>query len=158
MFSDTKSLTQNTCAQIFTTDFNWVAFYPMKKKSDVPDALELLISDHGAFNNIIPDNAPELASGNFKHTANKFGIHIHPVEAWMPSQNKAEACIRELKQSFRRAMRKTNTPAILWDHCFQLMAEIHTHTALDLFPLQENSPFTYLTGETPDISHLVEFS
>ena len=66
MFSDTKSLAPNTCAQIFTTDFNWVAFYQMKKKSDVPDALELLISDHGAFNNIIPDNTPELTSGNFK--------------------------------------------------------------------------------------------
>ena len=48
------------------TDFNWVAFYPMKKKSDASEALELLISDHGAFNNIIPDNAPELTSGNFK--------------------------------------------------------------------------------------------
>ena len=66
MFSDTKSLAQNTCAQIFMTDFNWVAFYPMKKKSDMSEALELLISDHGAFNNIIPDNAPELMSGNFK--------------------------------------------------------------------------------------------
>ena len=66
MFSDTKSLAQNTCAQIFMTDFNWVAFNPMKKKSDASEALELLISDHGAFNNIIPDNAPELTSGNFK--------------------------------------------------------------------------------------------
>ena len=103
--------------------FNWVAFYPMKKKSDMSEALELLISNHGAFNNIIPDNAPELISSNFKQTANKFGIHIHPVEAWMSNQNKAEACIRELKQSFRRAMRKTNAPTILWDHCFQLMAK-----------------------------------
>ena len=76
------------------------------------DMSETLISDHGAFNNNIPDNTPELTSGNFKHTANKFGIHICPVEAWMPNQNEAETCIRELKQSFRRAMRKTNTPAI----------------------------------------------
>ena len=97
MFSNTKSIAQNTCEQIFTTDFNWVAFYPIKKKPDMSEALELLISDHGAFNNIIPDNTPELTSGNFKHTANKFGIHICPVEAWMPNQNKAEACIRELK-------------------------------------------------------------
>ena len=36
------------------------------QKSDMSEALELLISDHGAFNNIIPDNAPELMSGNFK--------------------------------------------------------------------------------------------
>ena len=79
-FSDTKSLAQNTCAQIFTTDFNWVAFYPMKKKSDASEALELLIADHGGFNYIIPDNTPELTSGNFKRTANKFGVHICPVE------------------------------------------------------------------------------
>ena len=48
------------------TDFNWVAFYPMKKKSDTSETLELLLADHGAFNNIIPDNAAELMSGNFK--------------------------------------------------------------------------------------------
>ena len=34
----------------------------------------------------------------------------------------------------------TNAPAILWDHCMQLMAAIHSHTALDLFASRGDTP------------------
>ena len=54
-------------------------------------------------------------------------------------------------------MRKSHTPAILWEHCLRLMAEIRRHTAPNLFSLEGETPHTILTGETPDISHLVEF-
>ena len=37
------------------------------------------------------------------------------------------------------------------------MAEIRRHTALNLFSLEGETPYTVLTGETPDVSHLVEF-
>ena len=65
--------------------------------------------------------------------------------------------IRELKRSYHRAMHKSHAPAILWDHCLQLMAEIRRHTTLNLFSLEGETPHTVLTGETPDISYLVEF-
>ena len=100
MFSETKSLSQNNCTQVFSTDFNWVAFYPLRKKSDTHQALEQSIFYYGIFHTIIPDNAKELAEGQFKKTAQKFGSQIHPIEAFTPNQNKAEAMICELKQSF----------------------------------------------------------
>ena len=72
------------------------------------------------------------------------------------NQNKMEGNIRELKRMYRRAMRATNAPAILWDHCLQLMSKIRNHTALDLYVLQGTTPGTRLTGDTEDISNLAE--
>lgn len=158
MFLEVKSLGQNTCGQVFVTDFNWTAFYPLQQKADAHLALESVVDDYGIFNSIIPDNAPELTRGQFKKTALKHGMKIHPVEAWTPNQNHAESAIRELKQMYRQAMIRTNAPAILWDHCMQLMCLLHSHTALDLYPLYGETPLAMLTGNTPDISHLVEFS
>ena len=157
MFADTKSLSQYTCAQIFCMDFNWVAFYPMHHKVDAHLALEQSIFEYGVFNTLITDNAPELVSREFKQKVQKFGCNIKPVEPYTPNQNKAEPTIRELKRSYHKAMHKSHTPAILWDHCLQLMAEIRRHTALNLFSLEGETPDTVLTGKTPDISHLVEF-
>ena len=97
MFSETKSLSQNNCTQVFSTDFNWVAFYPLRKKRNAHQALEQSVFDYGIFHTIIPDNAKELTEGQFKKMAQKFGSQICPIEAFTPNQNKAEAMIRELK-------------------------------------------------------------
>ena len=156
LFSDTKSLSQNTCGQIFATEFGWVQFYPLERKKDAHTALEKVFNDYGIFNSVVPDNAPELTSGKFKKTAQKFGCRIKPIEAWTPNQNLAEANIRELKRAYRREMRRTNAPAVLWDHCLQLVAERRSHTASATEPFDEGPPIKMLTGDTPDISHLVE--
>ena len=158
MFSEVKSLSQNTCGQVYATDFNWISFYPLKCKVDAYLSLEQLIDDVGIFNSIILDNVPELMTGEFKRTAQKFGSRICPVEAWTPNQNRAESAIRELKCMYRCEMWRTNAPAILWDHCMQVMAAIDSHTALDLFALRGDTLSTMLTGDTPNISHLVEHS
>ena len=55
-------------------------------------------------------------------------------------------------------MHKLNAPAILWHHCMELMAELRSNTALELKNLNGDTPLTRLTGDTPNISHLVEFS
>ena len=156
LFSDTKSLAQNTCGQIYATDFGWVQFYPMMRKKDAHATLERAFNDFGIFNNVIPDNAPELTSGQLRKTAHKFGCRIRPIEAWTPNQNLAEANIRELKRMYRREMKRTNCPAVLWDHCLELMAKRWSHTVLTSSPLMEGPPMKILTGDTPDISHLVE--
>jgi hypothetical protein len=40
----------------------------------------------------------------------------------------------------------------------ELMAAIRSHTALNLYSLQGETPHTVLTGDTGDISHICEFS
>ena len=52
----------------------------------------------------------------------------------------------------------TNSPLVLFDHCIQLMSELRSHTSLDILQLQGEDPIAILTGDTPDISHLCEFS
>lgn len=55
-------------------------------------------------------------------------------------------------------MISTNAPHILWDYCMELVSLIRSHTALDIVELGGDTPMTALTGDTPDISHLCEFS
>ena len=77
----------------------------MERKKDALITLERVFSDDGIFNSIIPYNAPELTSGNFRRTAHKFSCRIKPIEAYTPNQNLAEANIRELKRMYRGEMR-----------------------------------------------------
>ena len=44
----------------------------------------------------------------------------------------------------------------LWDYCAELQCDIRSNTALDLYALGGLTPQTVITGDTPDISRLVE--
>lgn len=59
---------------------------------------------------------------------------------------------------YRRAMVASNAPEVLWDHCFELQAEIRSHSAMDLISLQGDVPLTALLGDTTDISHICQFA
>jgi hypothetical protein len=157
MFNKTKSLCQNTCAQVYVTRFHWTRVYPMRAKAEAHITLDRLHNEVGVFHTIIPDNAPELTAGEFKKKAIHAGSQIKPIEAYTHNQNLAESAIRELRRMYRKAMTTTNAPHVLWDHCLMLMAEIRSCTCLDLPELEGDSPATRLTGDTVDISHLCEF-
>ena len=158
MFSKIPSLSnKHTCAQVYCTEFDWTKVYPMKAKSEAHYTLDMLHHQFGAFRVMIPDNAKELTQGAFRDKLRKAGTVIAPVEAYSPNQNRAESAIRELKRMYRRAMISSKAPEVLWDHCFQLMAEIRSHTALNMMRLGGETPTTHLTGETADISHLCQF-
>jgi hypothetical protein len=145
------------CAQIYVTDFQWTKVYPMRSKGEAPTTLDLLHNRYGCFREMIPDNAKELTSHAFNDKLRRAGTVIRPIEAYTPNQNKAEAAIRELKRMYRRAMVESKAPEVLWDHCFELMAEIRSHTSLNLLSLEGQTPYTKLLGDTCDISHLCQF-
>jgi hypothetical protein len=129
----------------------------MQTKADAHLTLDRLHQDVGVFHTIIPDNALELTEGEFRKKAIHAGSRLCPVEAYMHNKNLAESGIRELRRMSRKAMVSTNAPHILWDHCIYLMGEIRSHSALDLPELEGYTPYTRLTGDTCDISHLCEF-
>ena len=60
--------------------------------------LGLLHNQHGAPTVLMQDNAMALTVGEFKKKVRTAGSIIHPIEAHMPNQNKAEAMIREIKR------------------------------------------------------------
>jgi hypothetical protein len=158
MFTTVKSLRQNTCAQVYVTSFHWNRIFPMKKKSDAHLTLDTLFRDVGVFHTIIPHNALELASGEFRRKAIHASASVKLVEAYTHNQNLAESAIRELRRMYKKAMLSTNAPQVLWDYCMELMAQIRSHIALDLLELQGDTPSTVLTGDTSDISNLCELS
>lgn len=158
MYGQAPSLINKyTCAQIYCTDFGWIKVYPMRSKGEAHFTLDLLHHQVGAFKVMIPDNAKEMVLGEFKNKLRRAGTYIAPIEAYHPNQNRAESAIRELKRMYRRTMMTSKAPVILWDHCFELMAEIRSHTSLNQMQLYGQTPTTHLLGETCDISHLCQF-
>ena len=156
LFSKIESLQKNTCAQVFCTPLDWTRVFPLKSKAEAHMALDLLHRRHGVPAKMICDNAKELTQGLFRKKSLAAGSHCTSVEAFTQEHNRAELAIRELKRGYRRQMRRANAPRVLWDHCLELQALIRSHTALDLYALNGDTPETHLTGNTPDISSLCE--
>ena len=74
-----------------------------------------------------------------------------------PWSNRAEGAVRENKRAVQRAMKKTDSPERLWDYCSKLHGKIRCHTAHNIPTLNGQVPETVVTGNTADISELVEF-
>ena len=54
-------------------------------------------------------------------------------------------------------MKKSSCPAKLWEYCAELQAKIRCHMTHDVPTLNGQVPETMVTGNTADISELVEF-
>jgi hypothetical protein len=54
-------------------------------------------------------------------------------------------------------MIKTGSPRILWDHCIELEALIHSLTSNSVYMTNGDVPETITTGSTANISHIYEF-
>ena len=162
MFTDTMEAAEpswhrrNRYAQIFATRYCWVRVFPMQKKSDAHEGLSIMAARDGVPVTIIMDNAREQTMGVFRKKAREMGCHIKQTEPYSPWQNAAEGAIRELKRGAGRKMSSSRAPHKLWDHCLELEGYIRSHTALDLYELQEQVPETILSGQTADISPFVE--
>ena len=98
LFGPRPSSQLNTCVQLYATDFEWSWFYPMTTEREAHMTLGLLHNQHGAPTVLMQDNAMALTVGEFKKKVRTAGSIIHPIEAHMPNQNKAEAMIREIKR------------------------------------------------------------
>jgi len=156
-FSQEKSVLNNTCGQLFVTPFGFTKFVPMKNKGEAPLALQELIQDIGIPQHIHTDGAKEMVLGNMKKTCNEYGIKMSQTEKASPWQNKTEIEIRELKKHARRLMGRTRTPIKLWDFCAHYVSHLHNHIVRPLADLHGRTPYERITGNTPDISELLEF-
>ena len=62
LFAKDKSLTGNTCAQLYTGGNEFAHVYPIGSKSEAGDTLQQISKDIGIPNTIISDNSPEQTS------------------------------------------------------------------------------------------------
>ena len=156
-FSSVKSSRGNTCAQIWTNDIEWIRVDPMSTKSNAHHSAKKLFKNDGVPSKIVMDGAREQVLGKFKDACNDATVLVQQLEYNTPWANRAEGAVRENKRAVRRAMKKSDCPAKLWDYCAELQAKIRCHTAHDIPTLNGQVPETVVTGNTADISELVEF-
>ena len=98
-----------------------------------------------------------LVAADFSKKERRAGSIIHPIEAHTPNQNHAESMACEIKRMYRKAMCASNAPLVFWDRFFELQCLIQLHTALNHPTLEGKTLMEKLTGDTQDISFLVEF-
>jgi len=156
-FAQKPSLLQNTCAQLFVSEFGYLKFCPQKRKSEAPYSLQELIRDVGIPSHMHTDGAKEMTMGDWKRTCQEAGIKMTHTENRSPWQNRTEVEIRELKRHVRRLMSRSRTPHKLWDFCCMYATELRNRLARPLPQLHGRTPYEMITGNTPDISEFLEF-
>ncbi len=154
-----KSISNNTCAQIFANESYFVKAYPMERKSLAGQALRQFIRDFGVPEQLTSDGASEQTGPKteFMQNVRKYEIEHHVSEPHRPQQNRAESVIREVKRRWFRQMTKKRVPKRLWDYGIVWICELMSLTANSNFALEGRTPLEQITGETPDISEYLDF-
>jgi hypothetical protein len=107
-----KSVTNNTCAQLFANESFFAKAYPMEKKSLARAALCQFIQDFCVPEPLTFDGSGEQTEPKtefMKHVHNH-AIDYHIIEPNRPQQNRAETVIWEVKKWWFRQMVKRKVP------------------------------------------------
>ena len=104
MYSDTmhfkvKSLNQNKCAQIFTTD-DFATAYPVRAERHIGDTLRTLTEDIRILRELLTDyaNAMTGPDADFNKQAHFLRIKMRTIEPHNKKQNKGEQVIGQLRR------------------------------------------------------------
>jgi hypothetical protein len=110
IFGKCKSLTNNTCTQIFANEAYFVKAYPMEKKSGAGLALRQFIRDCRVPEYLTSDGASEQTGPKTEFIKNvrKYGIVHHVSKTKQHRQNRAESASYSRSQE---AMVPTNDEA-----------------------------------------------
>jgi hypothetical protein len=127
----------------------------MKLKSEAGSKLNELCSNVGIPSRLFTDNAGEETGGEWETVRHKHLIPQGYTEPHTPWQNKTELEIGEEKAHYCHIMHRAQAPEALWDHDFEHTDEIRQNLARK--NLGWRTPFEVLTGDTPNISNLLEF-
>ncbi len=95
--------------------------------------------------------------GKFRALYRDYGISTTYTEPYSPWQNRAEGGIWELKRHVHHIMKANKVPQRLWDFCCKWSCDIRNKTSSNHYHLEGWTPFEALTGNTPDISSLIDF-
>lgn len=157
LIAGTTSRRGNKYAQVYGTSFGWSRAYPMKNKGDSHETLSVFLKKEGVPPDLIVDGSKEQTLGVFKEKCKEADCHLKQTEPYSPWSNAAEGTIREVKRGSSRKMIRKGSPKKLWDHCLELESFIRSHTCLDHYDLDGQTPEGVMKGNTPDISHICEF-
>ena len=165
MFSDTmyaakrhgKSVRNNTCVQVFTTDFGWIQTYCFQYERDIHKGFKTLFKDTGVPRKLIMDEARSQVKGETRKVCEQAGCTVIELEKETPASNRAERVIQELKMGVRQDLKRSGCPLVFWCYCLERRTLINNYTSRNNFELKGMTPHSYLTGEMTDISNLCNF-
>lgn len=159
-FFSTKSLHQDTCAQVTTDGKGFARFWPMTSKSEANDGLLDFINNDGIPEWMITDGAREQGGG--RNTAWRGSLRTYHIkqtytEPHSPWQNRAEGEIREIKREIRKKTRDKNSPKRLWNYLGDLVVKRRRLTASTVPSMRGRTPHEQVLGWTPDITNYIQF-
>jgi hypothetical protein len=157
LFAGTPSRSGNKCAHAYSTSFGWAKAHPMTRKGEAHETLSLLFHCDEVPLTMVFGGLKEQSQGDFKRKLGEADCHTRQTEPYSPWQQAADGCIRELKRGVSRKMIKTGSPRVLWDHCIQLEASIHSLTSNNTYMTNGKVPETIMTGSTANLSHICKF-
>jgi Reverse transcriptase (RNA-dependent DNA polymerase) len=162
MYSDTMFASKCTAtgghigAQVYTNGGGYDYFLPIKKKGDAYTTLQTLAEIAGAPKVMVTDGDGALrGEETWLKECRRLGMRDKITVPYSSWQNLAEASIRELKRSVRRAMRRSGSPRKFWNFCGVWCAAIRRLTSMD--KLDGRTPTEVVTGTTPDITQYAQF-
>ena len=129
LFFKIKSLSQDTCAQIYANKSGFTKIYPMERKSQAHETLTNFVHEVGIPREIHSDNALELVAGEMKKKLIKYEIYTTMTEPYTPKQNYAEDTIRIIKTWTRYFMQSTQTPIRLYMYALLYVCELRNLNA-----------------------------
>ena len=144
VFADTMeagvmSTRQNKYAQAYCTQYGWSRVHPMRSKKHAHENLSIIFKRDGVPPKIVVDNSKDQTLGKFANKCREADCHLVTTETYPPCMQAAEGCIKQTKLGYSRNMLKFGCPKPLWDNCIKLEELICSHTALDIYGLEENS-------------------
>ena len=162
LWSDCKSLHQNTHGQIFSHKNGFSVCYPLKQANgdSIGESLLDLIHDFGVPEHLTFDGATAQEGKNtkFMKTIRKHQMKHKISGPRRPNENPSESAIREIKRRWYRVMDKKCIPPRLWDYVMVWVCETGNLTVSSSKYANGRTPVEIITGETPDISEYTDFS
>ena len=81
-------------------------------------------------------------------------LHIKQTEPYSPWQLQAEGDIRDLNKGAGSMMVQAGEPKWIWYDSLDFKSYVRSNTALDIYILKGEFPYTVILGGTSDISKL----
>lgn len=156
LFSKSKSIIGNICAQIYTNAEGFIFVIPIASKSEAGTTLDEFAQDVGIPNELVFDGASEQIGRktHFMKSVKHYRIDWKLSEPFSPWQNKAETAVRIIKQRWKRLMMVKCVPIRVWDFALTWICQIYSRTAFK----GGRTGWEIVTGDTPDISEWTDFS
>ena len=157
LYAQTKAIDSGaTKAQIFVGRRSLVVdIFPVKSDKWFVRRLWDVIRKRGAMDTLMSDSAKVQISEKVKDILRYMCIKDWQSEPGFQHQNFCERRYQNVKHNTQNLMNKMNLPGFMWLLTITYVAFVMNHTAVE--SLDWRTPIEVLTGNTPDISPILQF-